>query len=884
MKKLIAAVSAAAMLLPCFAAVTAVPAAAADEGNLLVNGDFENNLWWSVSGRTEYTYPEENGWYIDKNSEGDIGWYGDYKRNGNYGTKIYKGAIGQRKHLEKGDYTITANILTWGASAAIGVYYIDKSSENKNKKGNGIAYMNLPDTNGSWQQITLDVHCEYSSDYVVVIEAWEGSTAYVDDVVLSAYNGGGVVNGTFADTSAWTISGTGSISGGVFTSSLSGGSVKLSQSVTGLTAGTYDLNLYASNSAISTTGTAYAYAKTNEHTMVSTALPQSDGRQMIIVPGIVVGADGACEIGVFAEGTTTVTLDNFSLSASASSRYPFMKGGEISKLTYVEDKGGKFYRADGTEGDALQIMAENGFNLARIRVLNDPGKGHGDGEYYLPARYQTVEDCLKLAKRAKDKGMQIEFTFAYSDYWVDGDKQMIPYEWQTYINNNNLSGTAKYDYLKTQVYDYTKQVMQALIAQGTTPEYVSIGNEIQSGIFFNNAKANGYTGDLYNDKEHLVEFLNEGARAVRETSPGTKIILHTADSGVATSWTGSAFYYVLSHATYDVMGVSYYPFYRKDNKEISIDDVVSDFNNCINTFNKDVIVMETGYNFAEKRSDGYEGQLENNGCYQASYGETQAGQRAFLTELYSKLKAVTGGRCIGDLYWDPVMITNNVGWAIKEDGDYLQGNVISNSTIFDFNGKAVDGQLAMKYNTNSSDKILITGKLTKDNKTFTNGSATLNINGTDHTVTSDAYGEYIIAVAYPASGTYEITATGSEQSYTKDVPTDGILVSGVDFTITESDTKPHAGLLAAEWGSTDEAFSAIGNVLKSGNETVYGYKSELTGNGLTYDTVMIYAEAIDGRRVTQTFLNSKVSGQGGVIFYIISNAELNTQSSKVYCE
>ena len=52
-------------------------------------------------------------------------------------------------------------------------------------------------------------------------------------------------------------------------------------------------------------------------------------------------------------------------------------------------------------------MAENGFNFARIRVLNNPGKGHGN-EYYLPEGYQDPDDCLAMARRAKDKGMQID--------------------------------------------------------------------------------------------------------------------------------------------------------------------------------------------------------------------------------------------------------------------------------------------------------------------------------------------------------------------------------------------------------------------------------------------------------------------------------------------
>lgn len=34
--------------------------------------------------------------------------------------------------------------------------------------------------------------------------------------------------------------------------------------------------------------------------------------------------------------------------------------------------------------------------------------------------------------------------------------------------------------------------------------------------------------------------------------------------------------------------------------------------------------------------------------------------------------------------------------------------------LFDFDGKAVDGQKAMKYNTNASDKINITGTVSND--------------------------------------------------------------------------------------------------------------------------------------------------------------------------
>ena len=318
---------------------------------------------------------------------------------------------------------------------------------------------------------------------------------------------------------------------------------------------------------------------------------------------------------------------------------------------------------------------------------------------------------------------------------------------------------------------------------------------------------------------------------------------------------------------------------------------MTEFNRCVNTLGKDVMIMESGYNFAEKRSDGYEGQLQDNGYYQNSYGETKDGQRAFLTELYNKLKQVSGGRCIGVSYWDPVMITDKVGWAIEENGDYLQGNVISNSTLFDFTKnsevhKAVDGQLAMKYNTNSSDKLLITGKLTQGDKPFANGSATLSINGTSYTVTSDKFGEYIAAVPYPSGGSLSITAENSTGSYTKDAPTDGILINSVNFTIANVE-KPHALLTKASWGVTESTgYTADGNRLTRGNDTLYGYKATLTGNGITYNTVKAYVEtaADSAAHKTHTFSDMSISGTGEVTFYILTNAELNITSSRIYCE
>lgn len=113
----------------------------------------------------------------------------------------------------------------------------------------------------------------------------------------------------------------------------------------------------------------------------------------------------------------------------------------------------------------FQILKENGHNIVRIRLYNNPGPGRGNGEYYCPEGIMDKEDVLKLSKRAKEAGMQIQFTFHYSDYWSNGGTQIIPYEWQEQIKDLKTEEEIV-DKLAGLVYEYTKEIMQALKDQG----------------------------------------------------------------------------------------------------------------------------------------------------------------------------------------------------------------------------------------------------------------------------------------------------------------------------------------------------------------------------------------------------------------------------------
>ena len=122
--------------------------------------------------------------------------------------------------------------------------------------------------------------------------------------------------------------------------------------------------------------------------------------------------------------------------------------------------------------------------------------------------------------------------------------------------------------------------------------------------------------------------------------------------------------------------------------------------------------MESGYEFNPFRKDGYKGQLQYNAPeYENLFPRSQSGQKGFVSELLSKLKNTDSA--IGSLYWDPMMIHvedehgNNVtGWAHTFDTNQPQANVVENTTLFDFDGKAVTALEAYEYNTYSKPQEL----------------------------------------------------------------------------------------------------------------------------------------------------------------------------------
>lgn len=419
--------------------------------------------------------------------------------------------------------------------------------------------------------------------------------------------------------------------------------------------------------------------------------------------------------------------DDIGFTISEGEEYTLLQGGDITEANYIASLGGKYYDSSGAQKDPVAILAGSGANIARIRLSNNPGKGRGDGEYYLPDGFQDVRDCLNLAKRAKENGMAIEFTFNLSDYWSNAERQIIPHDWAVHIKAKLGYDVTDTAFLKTVtdderaaitaeltslVHDYVYDVMTQLAAQGTVPEYVSIGNEVNGGILFpfgasfdmqlSSKNLNAVWGDARTaddipmpaDTAALAAFMNAGYDAVKEVSPSSQVILHLANGAVYGSYTWALDIYNNAGAKYDILGASYYPAWSNNTVEGCVDFCGAVYEK----YKKPIMIMETGFNWNAVRRDGGNGQLADIEAYKDKYPPSPEGQAAYLADLANGLRSLPDGVCIGYLYWDPLMIhvedpekpgASLSGWAVREADDVTEPDIVENSTLFDFDGKAL---------------------------------------------------------------------------------------------------------------------------------------------------------------------------------------------------
>ena len=180
-----------------------------------------------------------------------------------------------------------------------------------------------------------------------------------------------------------------------------------------------------------------------------------------------------------------------------------------------------------------------------------------------------------MAKRVKQAGLKLLLDFHYSDTWADPQKQFKPHAWK------QLSGLA----LVQAVRDYTKQVLLALQAQGTPPDMVQVGNEINHGMIWPDAQVQ--LSDSLARYDTLAQLVQAGASAVREVSPKTLVVLHIAlgeQLQLSHTWLDR----MAAHKVdFDVIGESYYPKWHG-----TIPDLKANLTQLATRYPQDVVVVE----------------------------------------------------------------------------------------------------------------------------------------------------------------------------------------------------------------------------------------------------------------------------------------------------
>jgi arabinogalactan endo-1,4-beta-galactosidase len=362
--------------------------------------------------------------------------------------------------------------------------------------------------------------------------------------------------------------------------------------------------------------------------------------------------DGQCTISLVSDGNpdTWTSFDDIEL---VSGRVALsILGADISSLKKSEDMGGVYRYADGTEADALQILKDHGLNYARLRVWVDPADG-----------YHDQGEILEMALRLKSLDISLLVDLHYSDSWADPGKQIKPAAWKEY----------DFEGLKQAVYEHTFDVCRSLVAQGTPPAMVQVGNEINAGMLWPD-------GD-YNHMDNLAALLKEGYRAVKDCSGSTLVMLHIAEGGdneLARWWFGGMTW---REVPFDVIGISYYPYWHG-----SLAQLQYNLNDIAARYEKEIILVETAYAFTDQDADGHPNIVTGDMAI-PGYPLTPEGQRAMLRDLMGIVRAVPNGRGLGVFYWDATWtaVTGN-GW---DPADPESGNAWENQALFDFNGRVL---------------------------------------------------------------------------------------------------------------------------------------------------------------------------------------------------
>jgi arabinogalactan endo-1,4-beta-galactosidase len=287
------------------------------------------------------------------------------------------------------------------------------------------------------------------------------------------------------------------------------------------------------------------------------------------------------------------------------------KGADISWITQMESQGIKFYNQNGTEQDLYQVLKMEGMNSIRLRAWVNPADN-----------YNNTQDVVAKALRAKNAAMKIMIDFHYSDTWADPAHQTKPAAWSA----QDITG------LQASVHDYTISVMNALKSNGIFPDWVQVGNETNDGMLWPEGRAS-------TNMANFALLVNAGYDAVKSVSDSSKVIVH-----ISNGYDNNLFRFVFdglknNGAKWDIIGMSLYP---SASNWAGLDaQCLANMADMVARYNKPVMICEAGMSWKDSTA-----------C------------NAFIEDIITKTKSVSGGKGLGVFYWEPESYNNWQGYTL----------------------------------------------------------------------------------------------------------------------------------------------------------------------------------------------------------------------------
>lgn len=301
----------------------------------------------------------------------------------------------------------------------------------------------------------------------------------------------------------------------------------------------------------------------------------------------------------------------------------FIYGVDLGWVSQLESRGVCWIDANGQETDPIAALKGMGANAVRLRVFVNPPKeafwrkpertfvgGTAGGEECMLG-FCDKESVLKMAVRVKRLDMKLMIDFHYSDHFADPVFQDIPAAWEG----------DSFEEMCGRVAGHTREVLQLLQAHAICPDWVQVGNEVESGILLP-------TGSFEEQPKQLVTLLDEGYRAVKECCPESFVVTHV---NCGTDYRRCERFYD-TFFTYggqtDMIGLSYYPYWTKvEHDERKLQETLT---GLAGKYRKPVMLSEIG---------GPENEAEE--TYQ------------LLRSVVRAVRAVPDGQGLGLFYWEP---------------------------------------------------------------------------------------------------------------------------------------------------------------------------------------------------------------------------------------